>query len=110
MMHVRAMKEGLRRTLGGNKVYEAAAGLFALHSPNLVSATVPRTRPGKFRHRQWRTSPGPLEPAGAATLGQPIDPAVVVFYHEPATFVLGSAIQRLICGGFGVRGCCRTPA
>ena len=92
MMHVRAMKEGLRRALGGNKD-STAAGLFALHSPNLVSATVHEPGQGRFVIVNGERLLNLWSPPERPRLGQPIDPAVVVFYHELATFVLGSAVE-----------------
>ena len=90
VMMVRAMKGGLRRTLGGNKD-STAAGLFALHSPNLVSATVHEPGQGRFVTVNGERLLNLWSPPERPWLGKPIDLAVVDFYDELAAFVLGSA-------------------
>ena len=86
------MKGGLRRVLGGNKD-STAAGLFALHSPNLVGATVHEPGQGRFVMVRRRAPSEPLEPAGAPLAGQADRPRGDRFYQELATFVLGSAAE-----------------
>jgi hypothetical protein len=88
----RAMKEGLRRALGGNKD-STAAGLFALHSPNLVSATVHEPGQGRFVVVNGERFLNLWSPPERPHRGKPIDLAVVDFYHELAAFVLGSVVE-----------------
>jgi hypothetical protein len=92
MMMVREMKGGLRRALGGNKD-STAAGLFALHSPNLVRATVHEPGQGRFVVVNGERLLNLWSPPERPHLGKPIDLAVIDFYHELATFVLGSVIE-----------------
>ena len=89
VMMVRAMKGGLRRALGGNKD-STAAGLFALHSPNLVSATVHEPGQGRFVTVNGERLLNLWSPPERPHLGKPIDPAILGFYHELTAFVLGS--------------------
>ena len=88
----RAMKGGLRRALGGNKD-ATAAGLFALHSPNLVSATVHEPGQGRFIVVDGKRFLNLWSPPPRPHLGKSIDPAVVDFYEELVKFVLGSAAE-----------------
>ena len=88
-MMIREMKGGLRRALGGNKD-STAAGLFALHSPNLVSATVHEPGRGRFIGVNGGRLLNLWSPPERPWLGKPIDLAVVDFYQELAAFVLGS--------------------
>jgi hypothetical protein len=89
MVHVREMKGGLRRALGGSKD-STAASLFALHSPNLVSATVHEPGQGRFVVLDGKRFLNLWSPPARPHLGEPIDSAIVDFYYELATFVLGS--------------------
>lgn len=92
MMMVREMKGGLRRAMGGNKD-STAAGLFALHSPNLVRATVHEPGQGRFVVVNGERLLNLWNPPERPHLGKPIDLMVVDFYHELAVFVLGSVVE-----------------
>jgi Family of unknown function (DUF5906) len=85
-------KGGLRRALGGNKD-STAAGLFALHSPNLVNATAHEPGQDRFVVVNGERLLNLWSPPERPHLGKPIDPAVISFYHELAAFVLGSVVE-----------------
>ena len=94
-IHLRAMQGGLRRALGGAKK-STAAGLFALHSPNLVADIV--HEPGKPRFivedgvrvlNLWTSPPRPHR-------GRPITSAVIEAYRDLVEFVMGSADEAAL--------------
>ena len=94
-IHLRAMQGGLRRALGGAKK-STAAGLFALHSPNLVADIV--HEPGKPRFivedgvrvlNLWTPPPRPHR-------DKPITPAVIEAYRDLVEFVMGSADEAAL--------------
>ena len=87
LQHVKAMKTGLRRALGGNK-NSTAAGLFALHSPNLVSAVVHEPGQPRFVTQDGERLLNMWTPPARPWAGRPIDLMVISFYRELAAFVL----------------------
>ena len=85
--HVKAMKDGLRRALGGAKE-STAAGLFALHSPNLVAATVHEPGQPRFVVQEGRRLLNMWTAPARPWRDKPIDLLVISFYRELAAFVL----------------------
>jgi hypothetical protein len=85
--HIKAMKGGLRRALGGNKD-STASGLFALHSPNLVAAAVHEPGQPRFVIQDDRRLLNLWSPPARPWAGKPVDLVVISFYRELVAFVL----------------------